>query len=177
MPEIYFEASLTLRSDAIQFRQALVGPRERTAANRVEVLLVTSKLVLTVLLTLSVYVCWNLYVITLGLVKASLIAFYLQVFHDRRFRIACWIVLAFIGLTTVIIQFLTIFACTPIESFWDRDIKGKCLDIGAIGFANSALAITQDLIILIMPMPSLFKLQMKTWRKLAVAFMFAVGAL
>lgn len=106
-----------------------------------------------------------------------MVAFYLQVFHDRRFRIVCWVVLGYIVLSTCIIQFLTIFACTPIQSFWDRDIKGKCLDVGAIGFANSANAILQDLIILIMPMPSLFKLQMKRWRKIAVAFMFAVGAL
>lgn len=69
------------------------------------------------------------------------------------------------------------FPCTPIKSFWDRDIKGKCLDIRAVGFANSANAIVQDLIILVLPMPSLFKLQMKKWRKVAVTFMFAVGAL
>ncbi|KAJ4410796.1 hypothetical protein N0V91_001724 [Didymella pomorum] len=124
----------------------------------------------------EIYVCWNLYVITLGLVKISLVVFYLQVFEDRRFRIVCWAVIGFITLSTIIIQFLTIFACTPIQSFWDRDIKGKCLDVGAIGFANSALAITQDLIILIMPMPGLWGLQMKRWRKIAVAFMFAVGA-
>ncbi|KAF9694409.1 hypothetical protein EKO04_007689 [Ascochyta lentis] len=123
------------------------------------------------------YVCWNLYVITLGLVKVSLIAFYLQVFRDRRFRISCYVVLGYIVLSTLIIQFLTVFACTPIQSFWDRDIKGKCLDVGAIGFANSANAILQDSIILILPMPSLSKLQMKSWRKVAVAFMFAVGAL
>ncbi|KAJ4990484.1 cytidine and deoxycytidylate deaminase zinc-binding region [Stagonosporopsis vannaccii] len=122
------------------------------------------------------YVCWNLYVVTLGLVKVSLIAFYLHVFHDRRFRIVCWIVLGYIILSSVIIQFLTIFSCTPIQSFWDRDIKGTCLDVGAIGFANSANAILQDLMILIMPMPSLYRLQMKRWRKIAVAFMFAVGA-
>lgn len=129
------------------------------------------------LLNHSVYVSWNLYVITLGLVKASLIAFYLQIFQERRFRIVCWAVLGFIAVSTVIIQFLTIFACAPVQSFWDRDIKGKCLDVGAIGFANSALAITQDLIILIMPMPSLYHLQLKFWRKIAVALMFAVGAL
>jgi len=110
-------------------------------------------------------------------VKVSLIAFYLHVFHDRRFRIVCWVVLGYIIVSSLIIQFLTIFACTPIKSFWDRDIKGTCLDVGAIGFANSANAILQDLIILIMPMPSLYKLQMKRWRKIAVAFMFAVGAL
>ena len=85
--------------------------------------------------------------------------------------------LAYIVLSTCIIQCLTIFACIPVQSFWDRNIKGKCLDVGAIGFANSANAILQDLIILVMPMPSLFKLQMKRWRKIAVAFMFAVGAL
>ncbi|KAF3031781.1 hypothetical protein E8E11_000960 [Didymella keratinophila] len=122
------------------------------------------------------YVCWNLYVITLGLVKISLVVFYLQVFEDRRFRIVCWAVIGFISLSTIIIQFLTIFACTPIQSFWDRDTKGQCLDVGAIGFANSALAIIQDLIILFMPMPGLWGLQMKRSRKIAVAFMFAVGA-
>jgi len=128
-------------------------------------------------LTFQVYIGWNLYVIILGLVKASLIALYLQVFHDRQFRIICYIVLGYIAVSTLIIQFLTIFACTPVQSFWDRDIKGKCLDVGAIGFANSANAILQDLVILTLPMPSLFKLQMKMWRKIAVAFMFAVGTL
>lgn len=113
----------------------------------------------------------------LALVKISLIAFYLQVFLDRRFRITCWIVLGYIILSSLIIQFLTIFSCSPIQSFWDRDIKGTCLDVGAIGFANSANAILQDIIILVMPMPSLYKLQMKRWRKAAVALMFAVGAL
>lgn len=86
-------------------------------------------------------------------------------------------VLGCIAISTLIIQCLTIFACTPVHSFWDRDIKGKCLDIGAVGFANSANAILQDLIILVLPMPSLFKLQMNQWRKVAVALMFAVGAL
>ncbi len=129
------------------------------------------------LLNFKVYVCWNLYVVTLGLVKVSLIAFYLQVFQDHRFRIVCWIVLGCIILSLGIIQFLTIFSCTPVQSFWDRDIKGSCLDVGAVGFANSANSILQDLIILIMPMPSLYKLQMKRWRKIAVGFMFAVGAL
>jgi hypothetical protein len=110
-------------------------------------------------------------------VKVSLVVFYLQVFRERRFRIVCYFVLGYIALSTLIIQFLTIFSCTPIQSFWNRDIKGKCLDVGAIGFANSANAILQDLIILVLPMRSVFKLKMKTWRKVAVALMFAVGAL
>ncbi|KAH7067230.1 hypothetical protein BKA63DRAFT_570543 [Paraphoma chrysanthemicola] len=122
------------------------------------------------------YVCWNLYVVTLSLVKASLIFLYLQIFQGRRFRIVCYTVLGYIGLSALIIQFLTIFSCIPIQSFWNRDIKGKCLNVTAIGYANSANAILQDLIILLLPMPNLFRLKMKKWRKIVVAVMFAVGA-
>ena len=115
--------------------------------------------------------------VTLGLVKISLVVLYLQVFPNSRVRCVCWIVLGYVTLSSLIIQFLTIFSCTPIQSFWDRDIKGTCLDLAAIGYANSANAVLQDLIILVLPMPSLFKLQINIWRKIAVAFIFAVGAL
>jgi hypothetical protein len=110
-------------------------------------------------------------------VKISLLVFYLEVFQGPKFRIICYIVLGYTVLSTIVIQFLTIFSCTPIQSFWNRDIKGVCLDIGAIGFANSANAILQDLIILILPMPSVLELTLKRWRKAAVTLMFAVGAL
>lgn len=113
----------------------------------------------------------------MGLVKASLVIFYLQIFEQRRFRHVCFGVLSYIAVSTIIIQFLTIFSCKPIRSFWNRDIKGTCLNINAIAYANSANAILQDLIILILPMPSLFKLKMKIWRKVAVGLMFAVGTL
>lgn len=64
----------------------------------------------------------------LGLIKLSLIMFYLDVFPTRSFKIAGWIVFWYISVNTLIIFLLTVFACTPVSAFWNRDIKGKVSD-------------------------------------------------
>ncbi|KAF7447307.1 CFEM domain containing protein [Pyrenophora tritici-repentis] len=121
------------------------------------------------------FICWSTYVLVLGLIKVSLVLFYLEIFQTRRFRITAYIVLACIIINSVTIFFFTVFICSPIESFWNRDIKGKCMDLRAIAFANSASAIAQDIVLLILPLVSIKNLQMKRQRKWAVGFMFAIG--
>ncbi len=51
--------------------------------------------------------------------------FYLDVFPTRSFKIIGWIVFWYITINTLIIFLLTIFACTPVPAFWNRDLKGK----------------------------------------------------
>jgi hypothetical protein len=113
----------------------------------------------------------------LGLIKISLIMFYLQIFITRRFRIVAYVVMTYIILSTLAIFLVTVFSCYPVSSFWDRDIKGKCMDINAIAYANSGSAIAQDIIILILPMASVGKLKTTKYRKVAVGVMFAIGTL
>ncbi|OWY51244.1 cytidine and deoxycytidylate deaminase zinc-binding region [Alternaria alternata] len=121
------------------------------------------------------FICWSTYVIVLGLIKVSLVLFYLEIFHTTSFRITAYVVLTAIIINSTIIFFLTVFICDPVESFWNRDIKGKCLDLQAIAYANSASAIAQDIILLVLPLFFIRKLQMKRYRKAAVGFMFAIG--
>jgi hypothetical protein len=113
----------------------------------------------------------------LGLIKVSLIMFYLQIFITREFRIVAYVVMTYIVLSTLVIFFITIFSCYPVNSFWDRDIKGKCININAIAYANSGSAIAQDIIILILPMVSVSKLKTNKYRKIAIGVMFAFGTL
>ncbi|KAJ4987678.1 integral membrane protein (CFEM domain-containing protein) [Stagonosporopsis vannaccii] len=122
------------------------------------------------------YVAWSTYVAILGLIKLSLIMFYLDVFPTRSFKIAGWIVFWYITLNTLVIFLLTIFACTPVSAFWNRDLRGKCMDIQMLGYANSISAIVQDVILVVLPMCYLRNLQMKKSRKLAVAIMFLIGS-
>lgn len=106
--------------------------------------------------------------------------FYLEIFTTRRFKIMGWVILSYIIINTLIILFLTIFACTPIETFWNRDLllgDGKCMNIQIIGYANSASAIVQDIILLVLPMFFIKNLNMKRYRKIAVGLMFAIGSL
>jgi hypothetical protein len=100
---------------------------------------------------------------------------YLQIFVDRSFRIIAYITMAGIITSTLIIFFLSVFLCSPIEFFWNRDIKGKCISPRDVSYANSASAIVQDLVLLALPLVYVRNLNVSRWRKYAVGFMFAAG--
>jgi hypothetical protein len=110
------------------------------------------------------------------MIKVSLVLFYLQIFPSPRFRKIAYTVLAFIVINSVVIFLVATLPCLPLAGFWNRDIKGaKCLNIQAAAYANSACALVQDIILLILPLAFLRNLQMKRYRKIAVGLMFTVG--
>ncbi|KAF2849475.1 hypothetical protein T440DRAFT_469241 [Plenodomus tracheiphilus IPT5] len=121
------------------------------------------------------YIAQATYVVVLGMIKVSLVLFYLEIFKTNQFKISAYVVIAYIIVNSLIIFLLTVFSCKPVDSFWNRDIKGQCMDVQALAFANSASAIVQDAILLILPLVSIRNLQMKRYRKLAVSFMFSIG--
>ncbi|TEA21956.1 Satratoxin biosynthesis SC1 cluster protein 4 [Colletotrichum sidae] len=123
------------------------------------------------------YAAEIVYVFVLLFAKFSLVAFYLRIFTVPRFRMAAWSLIGFLVVGQVVIGFLTIFSCHPIELFWDKNIHtGGCLDINQLAYANSALAILQDLIILALPIAMLPGLQMDRSKKVSVATVFLLGS-
>lgn len=125
----------------------------------------------------TVYIAENVYVVILGLVKVSILTFYLGVFPHTWFRRTTWGAIIFIGISTATLSFLTIFQCKPVAYFWNKDLHGTCININALAYANSAMSIVQDILIVVLPIPVLIKLQLGRKKKLAVLFMFAVGSL
>ncbi|USP75528.1 hypothetical protein yc1106_02802 [Curvularia clavata] len=121
------------------------------------------------------YMAGAVYGVVLGLIKVVLLLSYLNIFFDRRFRLLAYITMAAIVISTTTIFFLSVFLCSPIESFWNRDIKGKCISPRNVSYANSASAIVQDIILLVLPLVYIRNLQVNRWRKIAVGFMFAAG--
>ncbi|KAI3394091.1 hypothetical protein diail_3215 [Diaporthe ilicicola] len=117
------------------------------------------------------------YVVVLALIKVSIITMYIRIFWAYRpFYIACYVVLTFVILSSSIITILTILSCRPVQFFWNRDILGgACLDITALAYANSGLAVFQDLIIVVLPMFMLWNLQMSRKKKVFIGIMFALG--
>lgn len=109
------------------------------------------------------------------MIKISLVLFYLEIFKTPTFRMTAYIFLVYLIVNSLVIFFIAICACKPIHSFWNRDIKGQCINIQAAAYANSASAIVQDIILLILPLVFIRKLQMKRYRKIAVGFMFVIG--
>lgn len=94
---------------------------------------------------------------------------YIRIFSSYRpFRITCYGVLAFVVVPSAVITLLTILSCRPIPYFWDRDMHGRCLNTLALAYANSAFAMTQDVLLIVLPIFMLARLQMSLKKKLLI---------
>lgn len=109
--------------------------------------------------------------------KMSILLQYKRVFSTPRMRLACWIMIGFLGLygTWTIISAWA--SCVPLAKFWDPTVPGFCLDKKALWFSNSAIHIITDILILIYPMPVLKSLQLPKKQKFALMAVFALGGL
>jgi hypothetical protein len=95
----------------------------------------------------------------------------------HKMRIACYASLVFIITSSLGLFLATIMACIPIQGFWNRDLPRKCLDINALAYSTSGIALLQDIIILILPLTCVRKLNISRYKKLAVGLMFTIGTL
>lgn len=115
------------------------------------------------------------YAIELGLVKSSLCLLFMRIFSTPRFKFAatCTLILCVSwAIMTVLIGFLS---CRPLTSIWDPNVSGRCIDIPAAWTAIGSIDVILDTIILVLPIPMLWKLQMPVWRKWAVTGIFGMG--
>lgn len=121
-----------------------------------------------------------MYIVILGLIKVSLVLFYLEIFTTKQFKRLSWLLFGYIVINSIMIFLLTIFACTPVEAFWNRDLllgSGKCMDIQVVSYTNSVSSIFQDFLLMTLPVFFIKDLHMKRHRKLALVSMFSLGGL
>ena len=125
----------------------------------------------------SVYLCEVLYVITIGLIKISILLFYLQVFPTRSFRLRCWSVMGFVLASSFAFEIVTIFQCHPVSFAWNKDIHGTCINFNRVTWANAAFNILQDILIIVLPISEVRKLQLGRKKKIGLYIMFGLGSL
>ena len=114
---------------------------------------------------------------TIGLVKISLLFFYLRVFPKKSFRTTCYSVMAISAATTTSFVISATFQCTPVRYAWRKEIKGTCINFNVESWVNAALNIIIDLIIIALPIKELHKLQLGLKQKVGMYAMFSVGGL
>ncbi|CAI7644391.1 unnamed protein product [Penicillium glandicola] len=107
--------------------------------------------------------------------KMSILLQYKRVFSTPRMRLACWILIGFLGLYGTWTILSAWFNCVPLAKFWDPTVPGFCFDKKALWFSNSAIHIVTDILILIYPMPVLKSLQLPKRQKYALMAVFALG--
>ncbi|KAN0101513.1 hypothetical protein V8E51_012023 [Hyaloscypha variabilis] len=129
-------------------------------------------------LLLGFYIDENLYLLTIGLVKVSILFFYLRVFPKKSFRLLCWLMIAFCTANMLAFVMVTIFQCRPISFAWAKTSmhEGTCLNYNAAAWTNAGVNILQDFLIVVLPLHELRSLQLCKAKKLGVYAMFGMGS-
>ncbi|KAH8746684.1 hypothetical protein F5882DRAFT_446278, partial [Hyaloscypha sp. PMI_1271] len=122
------------------------------------------------------YISQILYVFILPVAKMSILFLYLRIFPSKSFRLATYMTMAFIIVQTIALALVVSFQCTPVDSYWDITIPGKCIHSQAFVYAAAGLSILEDLVIMLLPVMELKALKLDLKKKLALAFMFALGS-
>lgn len=117
------------------------------------------------------YIAELFYGIGTGFVKVALLAFYMRLFPQTTVHTVSRGLIVFTTLLTTAIFFAVVFQCTPVNYAWlqwSGQSKGQCRSFWVLAYIHGAMTILLDLIILLLPMPTVYKLRIKWQRKLQV---------
>lgn len=118
------------------------------------------------------------YAPTILAAKLAILYIYRRVFVPRRWGIFDWtlrIFMAILVLFYVATFLVKIWECNPRERIWDRSIPGKCVNVASLLNTSGLFNTLTDIIILLIPIKSVWNLNMTTKRKMGVVAAFTVG--
>lgn len=120
------------------------------------------------------------YNLALVLVKLSALFLYMRIFRSPTLRLLIYIVMGFLTISGLWMVLNGFVFCVPVSDFWNASGflgAGHCLPYGPIWFSNAGIQIFTDAIILIMPMPPLWRLQLPRGQKVGLMLIFGLGIL
>lgn len=115
------------------------------------------------------------YNIGICLAKISILLQYRRIFSGTAMQRITTYGIAFIGAWTIMICFLLTLVCIPVAAFWDTSIEGRCLDNLTVWYIMASFNLTTDVVLWIMPLPSIKSLQLPTKQKYTLFVVFGLG--
>ncbi|KAH8694199.1 hypothetical protein BGW36DRAFT_463777 [Talaromyces proteolyticus] len=116
------------------------------------------------------------YTVAIAFVKYSILLLYSRIFPSKGLRIAIITTAVFITAWACSSIFGSIFQCVPIRSQWDPSVQGKCINYGNFVLAIGIINIISDFVILVLPIPVIWSLNMKKTKKLLTIFTLVAGS-
>lgn len=113
-------------------------------------------------------------------IKLAILLEFLRIFSPGRSNITFWIYHILIWLNFlfyVIVVFLHIFPCQPIEKFWKPWIGGRCMNLATINIVTASFNSASNLSMLVVPQNIIWNLQMSFKKKVGVSAIFLAGVL
>ncbi|KAL9619442.1 MAG: hypothetical protein Q9160_005953 [Pyrenula sp. 1 TL-2023] len=118
-----------------------------------------------------------LYGTSTTLPKLTILILYLKVLREKWARRITWVVALIVVLNAMAIFLTAAFICHPFAANWDKSIPGHCGDYMIYYRCVSVPNIVTDLAILVLPLPTLYKLQISPAKKVGLVLTFLTGGL
>ncbi|KAI0127579.1 hypothetical protein BJ170DRAFT_683413 [Xylariales sp. AK1849] len=128
--------------------------------------------------SLTTYISAPVFMLCNGFTKLSLLTFYLHLSPQFFFRIAVWVSIVIVASYTAVITMLMLFHCNPVKKAFDFTIEdGSCMDAGILYIATAVSNIITDVMLFMLPIPTILGLRMGLGQKLGAIFIFAIGSM
>ncbi|KAF9639898.1 putative integral membrane protein [Lasiodiplodia theobromae] len=124
------------------------------------------------LFAIEIYYIWMHFYLKMGF-----LLFYMRLSHVPSFRILIYMTMVGNALCTVGIWLLYCLQCIPLEAFWNpaKYPDTICLNSSVTYFVPYSLMLSLDIVIFIIPIHTVWKLQMTLRRKLQVLSVICTG--
>jgi hypothetical protein len=119
--------------------------------------------------------CW---VLSLGFTKASILLLYDSIFPYRVFHWICRGALLFMALWVATTLLIAGLICRPFAMNWNPTIPGGHCGNYVLAFTITGIInLVTDTVVLVLPLPYLYRLPLPTYKKVVLLGVFSVGLL
>ncbi|MCJ1260736.1 hypothetical protein MMC22_000598 [Lobaria immixta] len=147
----------------------------KTGAGRHAVALAMEEVVMWLKLTL---VAEFTYPLSVTLPKLAILCLYLRVFTAKSFRYMCFAVIGIITLSYLATLLCVCISCTPFAYNWNKTIPGgHCRGLIQLYRWPSVPNVVTDLAILLMPLPTIWRLHTSVNQKIGLTMTFLTGSI
>lgn len=110
--------------------------------------------------------------------KLTILLLYRRVFLPKRWSSFDIVLRVFMVVSSVFYLSTVpakIWECIPRAKLWNHSLEGRCIHVSGILNADGLFNTLSDFLILIVPIKALWKLQIKTPKRIGIAVVFTVG--
>ena len=124
---------------------------------------------------LETYAEW-VYLPLSAAIKLSCLLFYRRIFGPSLLmRRLIYAGVVFILATYIGLLITSILGCLPVVKHWNPTVSGHCLPPGSTAYSSGALNVVSDIFVVFLPLPALWRLNMRLSRRLKVMAVFGLG--
>ncbi|KAL8671865.1 MAG: hypothetical protein Q9168_003655 [Polycauliona sp. 1 TL-2023] len=109
--------------------------------------------------------------------KISILLFYIQLFPTKWFTYSAYSLIAAVSAWMIQQVLASLLLCRPISFNWDASVNGTCGNVAANCLAGAGINTLTDILILILPMPIIWRLQVPLRNKIILSLIFGLGSL